>query len=126
MWVCSIARSHSFLVGTDCVVRIGRNVGEFKDCRSKLVPCTVENHCSCAKRSPIIGRFPSGPFQQVIEIPTNAKAEVIASLRWCHESLFTARLPTESPTPPRCLHRSPLTISKPAGRTKGYGAGRRR
>jgi hypothetical protein len=52
--------------------------------------------------------FPSGPSQQVIEIPTNAKAEVIASLRWRHESLFTARLPIESPTPPRRLNRSPL------------------
>lgn len=103
-----------------CQVRIGRNVGEFKDCRSQLVPCSVENDYSCAKRSPIIGRFPSGPSQQVIEIPTNAKAEVIASLRWCHESPFTAKLPIES-TPPRCLNRSPLTISTPASTTKAYG-----
>jgi hypothetical protein len=66
-----ISRGHRL-----CHVRIGRNVAEFKDCRSQLVPCAVENDYSCTKRSPIIGRFPSGPSQQVIEIPTNAKAEV--------------------------------------------------
>jgi hypothetical protein len=62
MWVCSIARSHSFLVATDCVM--------------------------------------SGSG-------TMSASSKIAGRNWCHESVFTARLPIES-TPPRCPKQKPF------------------
>jgi hypothetical protein len=70
-----------------------------------------------------------GPPHRAIEMPRNAKAEVIASLpRHCPGAMrrsVTARLPIVSPTLPTCLNRSPVVISTPASTTNVYGAGRR-
>jgi len=38
-----------------------------------------------------------GPPQSAIEMPTNAAADVTASLRWCHASALTAVLPMSIP-----------------------------
>ena len=42
-------------------------------------------------------------------MPTNAAAEVMASLRWCQASAWTAVLPTSCPT--RCTRRKSVSFT---------------
>ena len=64
-----------------------------------------------------------GPPQSAIEMPTNAAADVTASLRWCQASARTAVLPMSMPTARTRRARSHFVAITATITTSVHGAG---